>query len=366
MKMIDAGLVSAAIAAILMFPTTPVLAMESDSSGPNITVETEESSVMYGDDGEIKNTILGGGEITPQPDKTQIPENGLGTIRISLTDSVDGLPKDGVKFAVLQVADIIDGNYELRDEFEKADIDLNNLENAESLEMAAEALEETAMEVGLISKDQPQAITDSNGIVELTGLSVGVYLITAVDIAGYDLISPTLVAIPTWDANDQIFVYDLDIEPKHSNLPSVEVNKIDSETGKNITNKDFEFTAYDDESLKDAVMVEKGDTEQGTAMFTVTYGTYYIKETGAPEGYLLSDEVVKVEFKTDDTLWINDKEVKLPEDKVYSIVYKNTLKSSGFFSSANTAANSGLILWASLAAGTGVLTLVIMKKRKKG
>ena len=352
MKMIETRVAAAVLTAALLLPGIPILADGSvdDPAGgkPPVT-----------------ETILGGGEVDPQPDKTDIPESGLGSITVRLTETKDGLPRDGVKFALLKVADLENGDYALDPQLEGSEVNLNGLKTADELDRAALSLESEAQKLGLISKDKVTVTTDEEGTAVLADLSVGVYLLSAVDIAGYELISPVLLAIPTWDAKDGAFVYGLEVEPKHTDLPSVEVNKVDEETGKNITNKDFEFTAYDDKDLKDVLMVEKGDRERGTALFTVTYGTIYIKETGAPQGYLLSDEVVKVEFREDDTLWINDRQVKLPDDRVYSIVYKNSLKSSGSNSGANTAAQGGFVLWASLAAGTGLLTIAIRKLARK-
>lgn len=67
-----------------------------------------------------------------------------------------------------------------------------------------------------------------------------------------------------------------------------------------------------------------GDQETGTAEFLIRYGTTYIKESSAPQGYKLSDEVVKVKF-TDEGLFVNDKEVHVDNNHRYSIVYQNVL-----------------------------------------
>ena len=70
---------------------------------------------------------------------------------------------------------------------------------------------------------------------------------------------------------------------------------MDSVTKENIKSKDFKFTMYSDPECKDVLAVVNGNTETGIATFKgITYGTYYIKETSAPEGYKLSDEVKKV------------------------------------------------------------------------
>ena len=76
------------------------------------------------------------------------------------------------------------------------------------------------------------------------------------------------------------------------------VNKVDSVTGQNIVSSKFEFTSYAQENCADSSKLETvaGDQETGTAEFLIRYGTTYIKESSAPQGYKLSNEVVKVEF----------------------------------------------------------------------
>ncbi len=104
----------------------------------------------------------------------------------------------------------------------------------------------------------------------------------------------------------------------------IKVNKVDSLTKKNIISNKFEFTMFSDKECEEEVLTVAGNTEDGTAVFEVKEGTWYIKETKAPQGYKLSKEVVKVEVK-DDKLYVNDKEVETDENYLYSIVYQNAL-----------------------------------------
>jgi len=100
-------------------------------------------------------------------------------------------------------------------------------------------------------------------------------------------------------------------------LTNIQVNKIDKETRKAIKSKDFAFTMYEDEECTKEIETVHANKEDGTATFKdVRYGTVYIKETQAPTGYLLSNEVKKVVL--DDNL----------ENigKTYSFEYVNTLK----------------------------------------
>ena len=152
------------------------------------------------------------------------------------------------------------------------------------------------------------------------------YLVYVEDLADYETISPFIVGIPTWSDTDEIFQYDVTVEPKHTALPRILVNKVDSVTGQNIKSNKFEFTSYSQENCADSSKLETiaGNPESGTAEFLIRYGTTYIKESKAPKGYKLSDEVVKVEF-TDKGLFVNGKVVKVDDEHRYSIVYQNVL-----------------------------------------
>ena len=145
-------------------------------------------------------------------------------------------------------------------------------------------------------------------------------------------------------------------------LSSVLVNKVDSITGENIISKKFEFTLYSDAECKNEIVTVNANTDDGTALFgDLRYGTYYIKETKAPKGYMLSDEVVKIE--------INDKGVfangeKLTEENdVYSIIYQNSLLPSVF-----TGDTKSILMYLTMAAIAVVFIaiMIIIKKKYKG
>ena len=108
----------------------------------------------------------------------------------------------------------------------------------------------------------------------------------------------------------------MDVEIKEQPvLTDIEVQKVDAQTKKVIRSKDFEFTMYSDAECKNAITTVSADKNAGTATFkNLRYGTYYIKETTAPKGYLLSKEVKKVVI--DDNLE--------NVGKTYSFVYQDT------------------------------------------
>lgn len=108
----------------------------------------------------------------------------------------------------------------------------------------------------------------------------------------------------------------MDVEIKEQPvLTDIEVQKVDAQTKKVIRSKDFEFTMYSDAECKNAITTVSADQNAGTATFKdLRYGTYYIKETKAPTGYLLSKEVKKVVI--DDNLE--------NVGKTYSFIYQDT------------------------------------------
>ena len=108
----------------------------------------------------------------------------------------------------------------------------------------------------------------------------------------------------------------MDVEIKEQPvLTDIEVQKVDAQTKKVIRSKDFEFTMYSDADCKNAITTVSADKNAGTATFkNLRYGAYYIKETKAPTGYLLSKEVKKVV--------VDDKLENV--GKTYSFIYQDT------------------------------------------
>lgn len=105
---------------------------------------------------------------------------------------------------------------------------------------------------------------------------------------------------------------------------SVQVEKVDAQTGEHIKSNKFEFTIYSDEKCTQPIKTVGANTHEGTALFDkLTYGTYYIKETKAPLGYQLSQEVVKIDIN-DKGVFANGKQLT-EENGVYSFKYQNSL-----------------------------------------
>lgn len=142
----------------------------------------------------------------------------------------------------------------------------------------------------------------------------------------------------------------------------VMVNKVDSATGENIISKDFKFGIYSDPECTNEIAVVSANTESGTALFEdLRYGTYYIKEVAAPQGYGLSDEVVKVEIN-DKGVFANG--VQMTEaDDVYSFEYQNTLLPAVFTGDSNN--RTAMYITMAAIAVVFIVAMIIVKKKMK-
>lgn len=305
------------------------------------------------------NPDVGDVTILPEEDLTKVPDNGLGSISVELTDPYDKyLSKENVKFGVVQIADIVKGEYVLKDSFADKDLNLNEIKTADEIDKVAKDMAKK------VETPDYEMTTDEEGKASCKGLPVGVYLVYVEDLADYETISPFVVGIPTWDDEDEVFKYDVTVYPKHTALPRILVNKVDSITGQNIKSNKFEFSSYAQENCAESSKLETiaGDQETGTAEFLIRYGTTYIKESKAPHGYKLSDEVVKVKF-TDEGLFVNDKEVHVDNEHRYSIVYQDVLLPSV---NTGTAKNQNTMYFmigvAVIAMGAAIITVRKIRK----
>ena len=137
-------------------------------------------------------------------------EGKMGSITIKLQDTSDSLSKKDVSLALVQGAEVVGGEFKVKDTYEAADVDLNYIQSANELENALSKLTKIVKEKDRI------LITDENGVAKADHLPVGVYLIYAIDIKGYESISPSLVSVPTFDSESGQMDYDIEVLPKHT------------------------------------------------------------------------------------------------------------------------------------------------------
>lgn len=144
-------------------------------------------------------------------------------------------------------------------------------------------------------------------------------------------------------------------------LRSVQVEKIDKDTGAHIKSNKFRFGIYEDVECTKLIKEVGANEYEGTALFEdLRFGTYYIKETKAPLGYKLSDQVVKIEIN-DEGVFADG--VSLEENNgVYSFEYYNSLLS---IIQTGNEMNYALLLVIGAIAITGIIGGIILQKKKK-
>lgn len=147
------------------------------------------------------------------------------------------------------------------------------------------------------------------------------------------------------------------------------VNKVDSTTLENIISKDFKFSVCSDIECNDVIAEYNADTETGTTLIDIIYGkTVYIKESSAPQGYLLSPEVVKVSLNSEG-LFVNDELVETDEDLLYSIIYQNTLLPVIQESGVQTGYDNNMPIYIAISgislAGAIAITISLCKKKRR-
>lgn len=133
------------------------------------------------------------------------PEKG--SIQIILTDGGVGTSKEKVTFEYTKVADLIDGQYHMLDDY--GDIDLNSIKYAAEFEAAAQKINEYVIADGTV-------VTDQDGNALISDLDIGVYLLRVSDKARYENVSPVLITIPTFNKESGNMEYDVSVIPKHS------------------------------------------------------------------------------------------------------------------------------------------------------
>lgn len=153
-----------------------------------------------------------------------------GSISIELEDAEKTKDKSNVKFSINKVADVVNGEYRLTEDYRSSELDLNTLSKANDLEAAANKL-------ATLTKDKENdLVTDTNGKGKIEDLEVGVYLVEAIDIANYENITPFLVSIPTWNEVDESMLYDVKAIPKHTLIPKINTPDVPNTSYNNKTN----------------------------------------------------------------------------------------------------------------------------------
>lgn len=171
----------------------------------SVGMDIQESDLIINSD-----EMSEGDSVLPSLEQlTNVDVERKGEITIRLTDGKEGAIGAGVQFSCDKVAEIVQGEYVLTEAYQESGVDLNQIENSAGMEEAAFQLAEF-----METADGKE--TDQNGEVVFRNLDTGVYLVKAEDNPNYDMVSPSLVSIPTWDENKGEMCYETVLEPKHT------------------------------------------------------------------------------------------------------------------------------------------------------
>lgn len=191
---------------------------------------------------------------------------------------------------------------------------------------------------------------------KITGLTEGeTYTLTEITCPyGYEIAESITFTVTTDKATQLVEMKDMPI------LKSVQVEKIDKDTGEHIKSNKFTFGIYEDEECTKLIKEAGANEYEGTALFEgLRFGTYYIKEIKAPLGYKLSDQVVKIEI-SDKGVFADG--VSLEENNgVYSFKYYNSLLP---IIQTGNEMNYALLLVIGAIAITGIIGGIILLKKK--
>lgn len=115
----------------------------------------------------------------------------------------------GVVFRYAKVADIKDGQYVLKEQYKNCGVDLNQISYAKELDEAAEKL-------SYYGESDGDCITNEEGIAKIEDLDVGVYLLYVSEQKNYEKVMPVLIAVPTWEEEEGMMLYNVKVFPKHT------------------------------------------------------------------------------------------------------------------------------------------------------
>ena len=305
------------------------------------------------------------------PLHTVFAEQDTGSITLTLGQGQDLTSVEDVEISCSKVADLVNGEYILLDEFKDTDVDLNKIETAEELQETAEKLQY------LVKNDYIQ-YSNKQGIVSFQDLSVGVYLIKALDTTNYDELAPTLISIPTYNDKLETMDYHIQLEPKHQAKKGNIIIKKANEKLKLLSGA--EFTLFED--INKNKVLDKSDkkvglfeeTKKGIYEFKdLKYAYYLVQETQAPSGYIPDKNIYPIviygENKDNVIIQNNDNGYFINEYKIGKVEVGNGKnppnEKDGFFPKTSDKTNIFVLSLITTISIFGSVVLIIKKHKNK-
>jgi len=140
------------------------------------------------------------------------------------------------------------------------------------------------------------AVSNRNGLVKFKNVEYGKYMIKETKApVGYILSDDILEATVT--TSDRVVKANPESISNNKIRSNIKITKIDEKTEKTLEGAEFTLYDADGKEVKTSI---SGET--GIVYFnSVEYGNYKIKETKAPDGYMISKDIIKVKVKTIET-----------------------------------------------------------------
>lgn len=233
-----------------------------------------------------------------------------GTIEICLEES--NRSYQGVTFEAYRCATSDGESLEFLDLYKDCTLQIGDLNDSAKMRQALQYFEKQK------EKESPYAtsVVNEQGKATFENLPYGLYFFCVSEPGEYELVGSFVAVLPTWNTQDGRFESFLRIQAKAYPLPDLCILKVDSDKNP-ILNKEFSFSAYEDEKSQTPFETKSGDIETGMVEFRLRLGqTIYIQESKAPEGYVLSQQRIKVSMDLEGNLYINEKKGPVDQLKV--------------------------------------------------
>lgn len=298
--------------------------------------------------------------ISPKPAAAQT----TGSLQVRLVQ--DGRPVPDTTLLLVKAASLEDGLLVFQAPFVQDTLSLESLQNQDSQAlqtMAARLHEQTAGQPVSLQDEQS---TGSDGTAQFQNLEAGLYLLQAQEPAPCGFVVPQLVLLPAVRPDGSVN-WTLEAEPKISPVPSLQICKTD-ENGVPITGKEFAFASYADADCTRLIQEVQGDPQTGLLDLPLQAGKTWVRETRAPEGYALSEEVLAIETLAPGQLWINSEPCEVTDGMGHVSFVNQALSAPAPAASAqatpapsaktagtHTAAKAGLWFWGCMGAAAVIL-----------
>ncbi len=278
-----------------------------------------------------------------------------GLIRIELKETEDHRSRENVEFELYRVADLVDGDLVYFEPYSSCTLQVDQLDQFDEMKDALTLLKKQTRK----EKPDQNAKSDADGVVVFEGLERGLYFLHVSDPARYERVEDVIVTLPVYNEEEGRMENKVSVFAKSWPLPMVEIIKTDT-NHQVLEGMDFEFSSFRDADTQE-VIERKSAQPDGHVCFSLNLNqTIYIKETRAPEGYILSAKVIEIALDEEGQLTIDGQPVELTNNKAVIEVQNRQATKAKTGVNSHTAACIGILLVSLM----GVIVLLVFKKKR--